>query len=56
MDDTEDTVRVDADRDCRICRGKGWHWGWDEGRQPVMLRCPCVEWNRATGAASVATE
>jgi hypothetical protein len=43
----EDTVRRDARDGCQICDGLGWHWGWDQCRQPVMLRCPCVDRNRA---------
>jgi hypothetical protein len=58
MIDTEITVRLDAERDCKLCKGAGWHWGWHglaakpglrifaPGFEPVMLRCPCVDQNR----------
>ena len=46
--DTEATVLSDADRACAICKGRGWHRGWDAiTRDPVMLRCPCVDRKRA---------
>jgi hypothetical protein len=49
--ETEATVAADADPNCRICSGLGRHWGWAvknfEGqRDPVMLRCPCVDRRR----------
>lgn len=44
--DTTETVKADADARCFICRAEGWHWGWNE-REAVMLRCPCVDRNRA---------
>ena len=45
--ETEATVKADADPDCTICGGKGWHDGWDAvTRDPVMLRCPCVDQRR----------
>jgi hypothetical protein len=60
MSDTFATVRADADPECRICDGIGWHWGWDlhsigrgRGRRlhgsgdPLHLRCPCVDRRRA---------
>lgn len=56
----EASVAADADAACSICQGKGWYWGWRayrsgaKGRRihpgkPVMLRCPCVDQNRAAG-------
>jgi hypothetical protein len=54
MADTEAAVRRDADSACTICAGKGWHHGWNEAREPVMVRCPCVDRRRlakATGEA-----
>jgi hypothetical protein len=46
--DTTDTVRADAKASCTICRGDGWHHGWEYGTgYPVLLRCPCVDQNRA---------
>lgn len=46
--ETEDTVRADADPDCAICKGAGWHWGWDRlTHEPLKLRCPCVSRRRA---------
>ena len=50
MSETELQVRADADPDCNICKGRGWHWGWDSQNEPVMLRCPCVDQNRASPA------
>ena len=45
--ETEATVKADADPACTICGGKGWHDGWDAvTRDPVMLRCPCVDQRR----------
>lgn len=42
--DTEESVRADADHECSICGGRGWHHGWDAiTLQPVMMRCPCVD-------------
>lgn len=49
MSETEDEVKADASPDCTICKGKGWHWGWNE-EQPAMLRCPCVDRNREEAA------
>jgi hypothetical protein len=46
-EDTTETVKADADARCFICRSSGWHWGWNEAHEAVMLRCPCVERNRA---------
>jgi len=55
MVENEASVRLDADSDCAICQGAGWHWGWDRsgyrklitgGLPPVMLRCPCVDRRR----------
>jgi Protein of unknown function (DUF1778) len=45
--ETEDDVRADARTDCSICKGAGWHWGWDAAWCPVRLRCPCVDIERA---------
>jgi hypothetical protein len=45
--ETEATVKADADPECTICGGKGWHDGWDAvTRDPVRLRCPCVDQRR----------
>jgi len=47
--ETEATVKADADPACTVCGGKGWHHGWDAiTRDPVMLRCPCVDRRRAS--------
>lgn len=61
-EETEASVARDADPECRVCGGNGWHWGWDAtdvitGKRklinrigalpPVMLRCPCVDRRRA---------
>ena len=48
MAEDEDAVKSDASPDCTICKGDGWHWGWNEHQEPVMLRCPCVDRNRET--------
>ncbi len=46
--DNEATVMADANQTCAICSGKGWHHGWDAiTGHPVMMRCPCVDRNRA---------
>jgi len=45
--DTTESVKADANARCFTCRGEGWHWGW-RANQPVMLRCPCVDRNRAS--------
>jgi hypothetical protein len=45
--ETEESCKRDADPDHRVCGGKGWHWGWDQHRDPVRLRCPCVDQRRA---------
>jgi len=50
-----DDVSTDADVDCRICSGNGWHWGWDAERNPVQLRCPCVDKYRDDIAALATT-
>ena len=50
MAETEDEVKEYASLDCTICKGEGWHWGWNEYQQPVMLRCPCVDRNREDNA------
>jgi hypothetical protein len=50
---TEDeaSVKADADPDCPVCSGRGWHHGWhSETHDPVMLRCPCVDRVRADRA------
>jgi hypothetical protein len=44
--DTTESVKADADARCFICRAKGWYWGWI-ANEAVMLRCPCVDRNRA---------
>ena len=45
--ETEATVKADADPACTICGGTGWHWGWYAAtRDPVRLRCPCVDERR----------
>ena len=46
----QDSVKRDASAHCSVCKGEGWHWGWNEYQEPVMLRCPCVDRNRM-GAA-----
>jgi hypothetical protein len=47
--ETEITVKADADPACTVCGGKGWHWGWlSLTRDPVLLRCPCVDQRRAS--------
>jgi hypothetical protein len=38
-----DQTETAADSTCTICAGSGWHWGWDDCREPVRLRCPCVD-------------
>ena len=44
----ERNVRRDADPKHSGCEGRGWHWGWDFAtRDPVRLRCPCVDQKRA---------
>ena len=50
MAEDEDAVKSDASPDCTICKGDGWHWGWNEHQEPVMLRCPCVDRNRENAA------
>ena len=60
-EETEAAVARDADPNCRVCRGRGWHWGWDttnattgtqkltrhsDALPPVRLRCPCVDQRR----------
>jgi hypothetical protein len=47
--DTEATVRRDADPACTICRGVGWHYGWNLYGDPVRLRYPCVDQRRLGG-------
>lgn len=50
MDD-ENSVRRDANRDCQICLGAGYHFGWIKGTgDPCKLRCPCVDINRESAA------
>jgi hypothetical protein len=45
--ESEALVKADADPVCTICGGNGWHWGWlGIERDPVMLRCPCVDQKR----------
>lgn len=55
MAEDEADVRRDANPDCSVCKGAGWHWGWEgevvRGRfrgtgNPIRLRCPCVDQNR----------
>ncbi len=46
MTDTLGTVKADANPKCSICEGEGWHWGWNNIRNPVRLRCPCVDQKR----------
>lgn len=41
--EAETEVKKDADESCPVCKGNGWHWGWDEYNDPRMLRCPCVD-------------
>lgn len=51
--ETEEAVRADANPACRVCEGRGWHWGWHRmTRAPLMLRCPCVDQNRSLRATS----
>lgn len=45
--ESEEKVAADAKPDCRVCDGRGWHWGWDNAKCPVRLRCPCVDEVRA---------
>lgn len=49
--ETEAEVRRDAQTGCGICHGSGWHWGWDRYREPVMLRCSCVDRRRELNKA-----
>jgi hypothetical protein len=51
--ETTTDVKRDAALDCQICKGEGWHWGWNEYREPVRLRCPCVDLHRADHIAGV---
>lgn len=47
--ETTNSVAQDSDTGCRVCDGRGWHWGWAlVSGQPVRLRCPCVDRMRAT--------
>jgi hypothetical protein len=44
---TESSVKADADPDCTVCGGKGWHWGWlSLTRDPAMPRRACVDHRR----------
>lgn len=49
--DDEASVARDAKLSCRVCGGKGWHDGWNQFHEPVMLRCPCVDQNRKRAAS-----
>ncbi len=59
MAESEAGVRRHADPNCRVCRGAGWHWGWESELfrrrfrgtgNPIRLRCPCVDRNRQAEA------